>query len=81
MASDCGWEEVNGFRSLKEYERLLDRIRQQVSSGLAEAVELDPKRRWGTSFEECWFRCGPQGDVWRLVAPDPPFRGIFKVIP
>jgi hypothetical protein len=80
VTSDCGWEQVDSFRSLKEYEGLLDRIRQQVNSGSALAVELDAKRRWGTSFEERWFRCGHHGDVWRLVAPDPPFHGVFKPV-
>ncbi len=81
MALDCDWEQVDSFRSLKEYERLLGRIREQVRSGLVEAVELDPKKRWGTSFDERWYKCRQHGDVWRLVAPDPPFKGIFKAIP
>ena len=80
MPSDCGWSEIDAFRSLKDYEEHLNHINEQVSSGSAKSVELDPKQRWGTAFDERWFTCGDGSTIWRLVAPDPPFRGIFKVL-
>ena len=80
MALDCGWEEVQGFRSLDEYKTTLARLTEQVRSGHAARVDLDPTKRWGTAFDEQWFQCRLGGPIWRLVAPDPPFPGIFKPI-
>lgn len=74
----CNWDKVDGFRSLDEYEQTLALLQEQVKSGTAAAVDLDPQKRWGTAFDEHWFRCHADGQVWRLVAPDPPFRGVFK---
>jgi hypothetical protein len=78
VASKCGWDEINGFRSLDEYEQSLERLNEQIRSGEARSIALDPNKRWGTAFDERWFQCSSNGEVWRLVAPDPPFRGIFK---
>jgi hypothetical protein len=78
MSSDCGWEEIPGFRSLDDYKRALARLNEQVVAGEAAAVDLNAAERWGTAFDEHWFQCSSSGEIWRLVGPDPPFRGIFK---
>ena len=77
----CNWEEVAGFESLDEYEQTRALLEEQVKSGAALPVDLDRQKRWGTAFDEHWFKCNRDGQVWRLVAPDPPFRGVFKPVP
>lgn len=29
-------------------------------------------------FVEMWFQCNKCGSIWRLVEPDPPFRGNWS---
>jgi len=55
-------------------------VNQQVEFGLARRVPLDPQRAWGTAWDEHWYECVSTGEIWRLVAPDPPFRGVFKKV-
>ena len=78
MANGCGWQPVVHFGSLQEYEDLLKSIGAQVASGAASDKALDSTRAWGSAWDEKWFQCVETGEVWRLVGPDPPFRGIFK---
>lgn len=78
MPSPCNWEPVDRFQSLADYGRFLSWINEQVTEGRAAVVPLDPARAWGNAWEENWYRCVADGQVWRLVGPDPPFRGVFK---
>jgi len=78
MANACDWETVDRFQSLAEYEKFLSLINDQVAKGLATVVALDPAKAWGNAWDEQWYQCVADREVWRLVGPDPPFRGIFK---
>ena len=80
MANGCEWEPIQPFQSLHEYEEFLQSVNGQVESGLVRPVPLDPKQAWGTAWDEHWYECLGTGEIWRLVAPDPPFRGVFKKI-
>jgi hypothetical protein len=77
--SACGWEPVDGFHSSEEYERLLRWMGQQIESGRAKQVPVR-SRYSGIEWEENWYRCLADKKVWRLVAPDPPFHGVFKPV-
>lgn len=80
MANACDWEPVDRFKSLVDYEQFLSWLNRQVTEGRAAAVPVDPARGWGNAWDENWYRCDGDGEVWRLVGPDPPFRGIFKPV-
>jgi len=80
MGKGCGWEPIQHFGSLEHYEDFLSALNSEVGSGSAHQVALDAKRAWGTAWDERWFQCVENGEVWRLVAPDPPFRGVFKPV-
>lgn len=80
MTNACQWEAVDRFQSLAHYEELLASINQQVGAGRVQSVSVDPKKAWGSAWDERWFKCADSDEVWRLVAPDPPFRGIFKKV-
>jgi hypothetical protein len=74
-----GWEEIHGFESPGEYASFLRWIAEAIADGsLTEVAVLD---RYGDSemFDERWF-AAPSGQLWRLVAPEPPFRGVFLMI-
>ncbi len=83
MASDTrnpeGWDEIEGFISPGEFQR----FRLWVQSALDEGslAEIPVQARYGPSemFDECWFEA-PSGQRWRLVAPEPPFLGVFLMV-
>ena len=79
MSPDCEWVVVDGFNSDEEYERFLARIREQVQSGVAKEVRV-AKPYSGVDWDERWFQCRSGKATWRLVAPDPPFHGVFKPV-
>jgi hypothetical protein len=78
-SSDCDWTVIESFRSDEEYERFRARITEQVRSGLA-SKERVKKRYSGIDWDEHWYRCAASKQTWRLVAPDPPFNGIFEPV-
>jgi hypothetical protein len=80
MVSACGWEPINRFESLAHYEQFLSSINEQVAAGRVIALPLDPAKAWGNAWDEHWYQCVDDPAVWRLVGPDPPFRGIFKMV-
>jgi hypothetical protein len=74
------WEEIHGFASPGEYDRFVEFIHGQVASGHAEQVEVDENYGRGEIYGGSWFRDTESGEVWRLVPPDPPFRGLWEPV-
>jgi hypothetical protein len=74
------WEEIHGFASPGEYERFRVWIAEAISEGVL--AETPVKEPYSTSpmFDEHWYR-DQTGNRWRVVAPDPPFRGVFQRVP
>ena len=78
MANACDWETIDRFQSLAHYEQFLSWINDQVAKGFATVVPLDSAKAWGNAWDEQWYQCAADREVWRLVGPEPPFRGVFK---
>ena len=78
-STDCDWNAIEGFRSDDEYERFRAQIIRQVQLGLAKEERVR-KRYSGIDWDEHWYRCTATKQTWRLVAPDPPFNGIFEPV-
>jgi hypothetical protein len=74
------WEEIRGFKSPGEYDRFVRYIEDQVSAGLARERDVDPHFGKGMIFGGRWFENIETGEVWRLVAPDFPLRGLFEPV-
>ena len=74
------WEEIHGFASPGEYNRFVRYIEEQVSSGIVRERSVDPLYRKGTIAGGRWFQDVETGAVWRLVAPDFPFRGLWEPV-
>lgn len=72
------WEEIHGFMSAGEYERFVKFIHDQVTSGHAEEVEVDDDYGRGEIYGGRWFKDVETGAIWRLIPPDPPFRGLWE---
>lgn len=76
----CGWEPIDAFSSLTEYRRFHEWMNSQVVSGVAAAVPVAKHYSGSSLWDEHWFKCLGDDQIWRLVGPDPPFRGIFKLV-
>lgn len=80
MASDNrnpeSWDRIEGFTSPGEFQRFLLWIQSALDEGAL--VEIAVQERYGPSemFDERWFEAR-SGQRWRLVAPEPPFLGVF----
>ncbi|TDV53004.1 hypothetical protein EDF87_10169 [Pseudomonas helmanticensis] len=72
----CEWFVIEQFHSPGEYERFWVWINHQVDGGAAERVPVTDSFA-GLGFDEFWYKCTDSAVVWRLVAPDPPFRGYW----
>jgi len=79
LPANCDWTVIEGFRSDAEYEQLLSKLVELVRSGLAKEVRVR-KPYSGIDWDEHWYRCNESKETWRLVAPDPPFDGVFKPV-
>ena len=73
-------EEIHGFTSPAEYMRFVEYIEGQVVSGVAKELPVDPLYGKGMIYGGRWFQDVEIGAIWRLVAPDPPFRGLWEPV-
>jgi hypothetical protein len=74
------WNELDFFYSLREYQRFQDWIQEEINAGRARAIRIPWGAGWGNAWDERWYQCTACRQRWRLVGPDPPFRGIFKKV-
>jgi len=78
MTCDCSLlRETGGFNSFPDYESHLQLLR---NSDLFSPVVVGSKYTDIGGLEEFWFECKRCGSVWRLVEPDPPFRGMWAKV-
>ena len=76
----ANWEEIHGFNSPEEYTRFVRYIEDQVVMGVAREREAHRQYGKGMIFGGRWFEDIETHEVWRLVAPDFPFRGLWEPI-
>ncbi len=81
MSSDrVQWDAITAFDSYADYEHLLNSLNELVKSGAIDSVPVARPYSGSTLWDEHWYRNRTTEETWRLVAPDPPFRGIFKKV-
>ncbi|MDO9162194.1 MAG: hypothetical protein Q8N35_05435 [Methylococcaceae bacterium] len=73
----CIWEEVNGLCLINEYSRFVKYIEAQLAQGQTEEQTADPNYGAGEIYGGRWFKDIYSGQIWRLVAPDFPFKGLW----
>ena len=74
------WEEIHGFTSPGEFSRFVRYIENRVKDGDAEEIDADPDYEKGKIFGGRWFKDVESGQVWRLVEPDFPFKGLWEQV-
>ena len=72
--------EIHGFNSPGEYARFVKYIEGQVTAGYARELEPDQEYGKGEIFGGRWFEDVESGDIWRLIPPDIPFRGLWEPV-
>lgn len=72
------WEEIHGFQSPDEFARFQRWIADQSAADHLKEVAVAHRYGGSDLFDEHWFKCTSCGQVWRVVAPDPPFSGVFE---
>jgi hypothetical protein len=80
MPNSCDWSSVARFSSFDDYQRLRESITEQVRAGRAEERRVGKPYSGLETLDEHWYRCRASGETWRLIAPDPPFPGIFEKV-
>jgi len=76
----CHWEKIDRFRSSNEFKRFLVWIDEQEKNGFAERISVKKPYEGSLLFDERWYKCKKCNTIWRVVAPDPPFEGVFELI-
>lgn len=71
------WEEIQGFVSQGEFDRLKAWISEAIAEGVLTEVPVAANYGGSPMFDEHWYRTS-DGQLWRLVAPEAPFRGAFE---
>jgi hypothetical protein len=68
--------EIHGFGSPQHFSEFQGQLEDAVLAG--ELAPVDVEDRYGSlMFEEKWYRLS-SGEIWRLVSPDFPFKGVFR---
>jgi hypothetical protein len=76
----CSWEEIHGFVSPGEYDRFVRYLEAQVEQGQADEVPANPAYAASEIYGGRWFKHCDSGQVWRLVAPDFPLKGLWEPV-
>jgi hypothetical protein len=74
------WEEIHGFSSPGEFRRFVQYIEEQAKSDVAREIPADPLYAKGMIYGGRRFQDVETGAIWRLVEPDPPFRGLWEPV-
>ena len=74
------WEEIHGFSSPGEYNRFVKYIEKQVSEKISEEIDPDLNYGKGEIYGGRWFKDLDTGEIWRLIEPDIPFKGLWEKV-
>ena len=74
------YKEIHGFNSPGEYDRFVEYIEGQVKAGYLKELEPDQEYGKGEIFGGRWYENVDSGDIWRLIPPDIPFRGLWEPV-
>ena len=78
--SKCPWDEIAAFSSASEYARFVTWLRLQISLGDAEFVPTRSPYFSSNVLQERWVLHRSTGQIWRVIAPDFPFAGLFRAV-
>lgn len=71
----CNIRNDGGFSNWDDFDKFSVCI---ANSNLKEIPVKEPYSDIG--FIEMWYQCNKCGSIWRLVEPDPPFKGNWSKV-
>jgi hypothetical protein len=74
------WEEIRGFSSPSEYKKFCAYIERQLAAGVARERVADPSYQKEMIYGGRWFEDVETNEIWRLVPPDFPFKGLWEKV-
>ena len=78
MTCDCFSLKPDGsFSSFPDYDTHKRRVED---SGLFVSVPVGKRYAEVGGIDEYWYECRSCGRIWRLVEPDPPFKGVWQEV-
>lgn len=70
------WKEIRGFDSPEHFSDFMHTVESSIISN--ELTPIPVEQKYGSAmFEETWYRTA-SGQIWRLVSPEYPFKGLFE---
>lgn len=73
----CSIREVGGFSCFPDYDHHKRRV---TDSDNFELITVAQRYGGIGGLDESWVRCKRCGQVWRVVEPDPPFKGMWAEV-
>lgn len=70
-------KDIGGFSSFPDYELHKKSV---ISSGLFSPIQVTQRYAGIGGVDEDWYKCNLCSRVWRLVEPDPPFKGMWAEV-
>jgi hypothetical protein len=81
LTCSCGLlEEIHGFKTPGEFDRFKIYLAEQLSKDTIKKTITDQSYKKGMIFGGEWFICNTCNEIWRLVPPDYPFRGLWEKV-
>ncbi len=74
----CPWQSIHGFASYAEFQQFCVWMREIIAEGKAKQIPVLSRYRGIESLTEEWYIHIESQTTWRLIWPDPPFRGLFE---
>lgn len=80
MKKISNWKEIHGFDSLRSYEDFVISIESKINDGSVKEIPIVKSYQKGLLYGGRWFLDCESGEVWRLIEPDFPFRGVWEPV-
>lgn len=80
MMPNSSWQKINDFQSIYEFNEFVNWIENQIKIGDATEIPVESPYAMSPLFKEKWITNLSNNEVWRLVWPDGPFKGLFDKV-
>ena len=72
------WKRIHGFDDPPHFYRFQRAIDEAIQRGVVREVEMDSNYGRALIYGGRWFENPTNGEIWRLVEPEPPFMGLWE---
>lgn len=72
--------EIHGFSYPSEYSKFVKFLEEQITTGNIEEISVDYSYDKDCIVGGRWFKNIKNQEIWRLVEPDFPFKGLWELV-